>query len=143
MKNFINGLPHFEPLHFGLYLNEDKKPSCLCPCVKGVTRWRDLLQIDWENEELCRFHLMSSKSLIQHCTAKGGFYHKCTLHYLEKLNIKPGKIWAEESIFEGNQKGDVAPGTVDKNDSIYGFVIDRQGNSGSINGEFQYLIFHF
>ncbi len=24
LKNFINGLPHFEPLHFGFYLNEDK-----------------------------------------------------------------------------------------------------------------------
>ncbi len=37
LKYFINGLPHFEPLHFGFYLNEDKNRSCLCPCVKGVT----------------------------------------------------------------------------------------------------------
>ncbi len=27
LKDFINGLPHFEPLHFGFYLNDDKKPS--------------------------------------------------------------------------------------------------------------------
>ncbi len=27
------------------------------------------------------------------------------------------------------------PGTVDKNKSIYGFFIDRKGNSGSVNGE--------
>jgi hypothetical protein len=32
---------------------------------------------------------------------------------------------------------------VDKNKSIYGFKIDRQGNSGSVNGESRYLIFHF
>jgi hypothetical protein len=51
------------------------------------------------------------------------------------LDIKPGKFWTEESTFEGNQKGDVVPGTVDKNESIYGFVIDRQGNSGSVNSE--------
>jgi hypothetical protein len=37
LKKIINGLPHFEPLHFGFYLNEDKNRSCLCPCVKGVT----------------------------------------------------------------------------------------------------------
>ena len=64
LNDFINGLPHFEPLHFGFYLNDDKKPSCLCPCVKGVTRWRELLGIDWESEELCRFRLLSSKGLL-------------------------------------------------------------------------------
>ncbi len=79
LKDFIYGLPHFEPLHFGFYLNDDKKPSCLWPCVKGVTRWRESLRIDWENEELCRFHLLLSKGLLQHCADKGGSYHKCTL----------------------------------------------------------------
>jgi hypothetical protein len=29
LKDFINGLHHFEPLHFGFYLNDDKNPSCL------------------------------------------------------------------------------------------------------------------
>ncbi len=53
----------------------------------------------------------------------------------KKLDIKPGKIWTEESTFEGNQKGDVVPGTVDNNESTYGFVIDRQGKFGSVNGE--------
>ena len=33
LKNFINGLPHFEPLHFGFYVNDEKNRSCLCPCV--------------------------------------------------------------------------------------------------------------
>ncbi len=37
------------------------------------------------------------------------------------------------------------PGTVIKNESIYGFVNDRQGNFGSVNGEsrfiFDYYIF--
>jgi hypothetical protein len=79
---------------------------------------------------------LSSKGLLQHCADKGGSYHKCTLYYFQKLDIKPGKIWTKESTFEGNRKGDVVPGTVDKNESIYGFVIDRQGNFGSVNGEF-------
>ncbi len=60
---------------------------------------------------------------------------KCTRYYLQKLDIKPGKICTDESTFEGNQKGDVVPGTVDKNQSIYGFVIDGHGNFGSVNGE--------
>ncbi len=55
LKVFIDGLPHFEPLHLGFYLNDDKNPICLCPCVKGVTHWRELKGIDLENEELCKF----------------------------------------------------------------------------------------
>ena len=135
LKFFINGLPHFEPLHFGFYLNEDKNQSCLCPCVKGVTHWRELQRIYLENEELCKFHLMSLASLLQHCAAKGGAYHNCIQYYLQKLDIKPGKTWPEESTSERNRKGDDVTGTVDKNKSIYGFAIDRQGNSASVNGE--------
>ncbi len=67
LKVFINGLPHFEPLH------DEKNLSCLCPCVKGVTRWRELKGIDLENEELCKFCLLLSKVLLQHCSDKGGF----------------------------------------------------------------------
>jgi hypothetical protein len=52
LKIFINGLNHFEPLHFGFYLNEDKNRSCLCPCVKEVTSWRESQRIDWDNENL-------------------------------------------------------------------------------------------
>ena len=26
--------------------------------VKGVTHWREMQGIDWEIEELCKFHLM-------------------------------------------------------------------------------------
>ena len=36
LKNFIYGLPHFEPLHFGFYLNGDKNPSCLCPFLRQI-----------------------------------------------------------------------------------------------------------
>jgi hypothetical protein len=76
LKDFINGLPHFEPLHVGFYMNDDKNPSCLCPCGKGFTRWRESFRIDWENEELCRFRLLLSKGLLQHCSDKGGSYHE-------------------------------------------------------------------
>jgi hypothetical protein len=78
---------------------------------------------------------MPSTGLLQHCATKGGTNHNCIQYYLQKLDIKPGKIWTEESTFEGNQKGDVVPGTVDKTKTIYGFFIDRKGNSGSVNGE--------
>ena len=76
LRVFINGLPHFEPLHFGFYLNNDKNPSCICPCVKGVTRWRELKGIDLEKSELCKFRLFSSKGLLQHCLDRGTIYHK-------------------------------------------------------------------
>jgi hypothetical protein len=114
LKDFINGLPHFEPLPFGFYLNEDKNRSCLCPCVKGVNRWRESHGIYLENDDLCRFHLMSPASLLQHCEAKGGTYHNCIQYYLEKLNLKPGKTWPEESTSERKRKGDDVTGTVDK-----------------------------
>jgi hypothetical protein len=143
LKDFINGLPHFEPLHFGFYLNNDKNPSCLCPCVKGVTGWRESFKIDWKNEELCKFCLLLSKGLLQHCLDKGGSYHKSTLYYLRELDIKPDKTWTEESTSERNRKGDDVTGSVDKNKSIYGFEIDRKGNSGSVNGECRYLILYF
>jgi hypothetical protein len=143
LKVFINGLPHFEPLHFGFYLNDDKNPSCLCPCAKGVTRWRESQEIDLENEELCRFHLMSSASLLQHCAAKGDTYHNCIQYYLRELNIKSGKTWREESTSDRNRRGDDVTGSVDKNKSIFGFEIDRKGISGSVNGECRYLIFYF
>jgi hypothetical protein len=111
--------------------------------VKGVTRWRELKGIDLENGELCKFRLFSSKGLLQHCSDRGGIYHECTSSYLRELNIKPGKTWPEESISERNRKGDDVSGSVDKNKSIYGFEIDRKGNSGSVNGECRYLIFYF
>jgi hypothetical protein len=143
LRVFINGLPHFEPLHFGFYLNNDKNPSCICPCVKGVTRWRELKGIDLENGELCKFRLFSSKGLLQHCSDRGGIYHECTIRYLRELNIKPGKTWPEESISGRNRNGDDVTGSVDNNKSIFGFEIDRKGNSGSVNGECRYLIFYF
>ena len=86
---------------------------------------------------------MSSASLLQHCAAKGGTYHNCIKYYLQKLDIKPGKTWREESTSDRNHKGDDVTGSVDKNKSIFGFEIDRMGNSGSVNGECRYLIFYF
>jgi hypothetical protein len=142
LKDFINGLPHFEPLHFGFYLNDDKMPSYLCPCVKGVTRWRESLRIDWENKELWRFHLLLSIGLLQHCADKGGSYHRCTGYYNQKLDIIQVKFGLTSLLLMEINKN-VAPGIVYKNGSIYDFVIDRQGSFGSINGEYRYLIFHF
>jgi hypothetical protein len=56
LRDFINALLHVEPLHFGFYLlNDDKMPSCLCPCAKGLTFWRESFNIDLENQELCKF----------------------------------------------------------------------------------------
>ena len=86
---------------------------------------------------------MSSASLLQHCAANGGTYHNCIQYYLRELNIEPSKIWREESTSDRNCKGDDVTGSVDKNKSIYGFEIDRKGNSGSVNGECRYLIFYF
>ena len=57
------------------------------------------------------------------------------------MGIKPGKAWIDKSTSDGNQKGDVVPGIVDENErSIDGFVINRNGSYGSIDGESPYLI---
>ena len=51
LRDFINALLHVEPLHFGFYLlNDDKMPSCLCPCAKGLTCWRDFLILIWRSK---------------------------------------------------------------------------------------------
>ena len=58
LRDFINALPHFEPLHFGIYLLKgDKRPSCLCLCARGLTPWRTSFHIDMEKEEWCKCHL--------------------------------------------------------------------------------------
>ena len=111
--------------------------------ILGVTCWRELKGIDLENGELCKFRLFSSKGLLQHCSDRGGIHHECTIRYLRELNIKPGKTWPEESISGRNRNGDDVTGSVDNNKSIFGFEIDRKGNSGSVNGECRYLIFYF
>ena len=105
MRDFIkNALPHFEPLHFGFYLsNDDKMPSCLCPCAKGLTFWRESFNIDLENQELCKFCVLLSRGLLQHCSDKGDSYHSCAKYYLEKLDIKPSKVWIDNSTSDGNQ----------------------------------------
>ena len=85
LKKFINGLPYFEPLHFGFHLlNDVETPSCVCPCARGLTCWRSNYSIDWEDEVSCKFQAFMPKSLMQHCEAKGGSYHSCVLFYLEK-----------------------------------------------------------
>ena len=106
-------------------------PSCLCPCAKGLTCWRHSFNIDLEKQELCKFYLLPSRGLLQHCSDKGGSYHSCAMHYHEKLDIKPGKVWIDDSTSDGNQKG------ADENEGLlYDFVIDRIGDelrSGSLS----------
>jgi hypothetical protein len=51
------------------------------------------------------------------------------------LSIEPGKNWPEESTSDRNCNGDDVTGSVDKNNSIFGFEIDRKGNSGIVNSE--------
>ncbi len=58
---------------------------------------------------------MSSTGHLQHCATKGDTYHNCIQYYLQKFDIKPSKIWTDESTFERNRKGEDVPGTVDKN----------------------------
>ena len=84
LRDFINVLPHFEPLHFGFYLmNDDKRASCLCSFSRVVSSWRSFFKIDIKKKECCKFHLLQSNGLLQHCQAKGGSYHKCIVYYLK------------------------------------------------------------
>ena len=124
LRDFINVLPHFEPLHFGFYLmNDDKRASCLCPCSPGVSFCGSSFKIDIENKECCKFHLLQSNGLLRHCQAKGGSNHSYIVYYLKKLDIKPGKAWIDNSTSDGNKKGEDA-----NEEGMYGFVIDREGS---------------
>ena len=91
----------------------------------------EIFNIDLEKQELCKFRLLLSRGLLQHCSAKGGSYHSCAMYYLEKMDIKPGKVWIDESTSDGNQKG------ANENEGIlYDFVIDGIGDglcSGSLS----------
>ena len=85
LRVFINALPHFEPLHFGFYLmNDVKRASCLFPYSRGVGSWRSFFKIDIKKKECCKFHVLQSNGLLQHCQAKAGPYHSCIAHYLKK-----------------------------------------------------------
>jgi len=121
LKNFITGLPYFEPLHFGFHIpNDVKAPSCLCPCAWGLTCWRSNFSIDWEDEVSFKFQAFMPKSLMQHCATKGGSYHDCVLLYLGKLNIKSNQTWIDELTSYGNQRGDVNENTGSEDGGIHG-----------------------
>ena len=90
LRDFINALPHFEPLHFGFYLmTDDKRASCLCPCLRGVSSWRSSFKIDFEKKGCCKFHLLQSNGLLQNCQAKDGYYHSCIVYssQIPKLDL--------------------------------------------------------
>jgi len=107
LKNLINGLPYFEPLHFGFHLpNDVETPSCVCPCAQGLTCWRSNFSIDWEDEVSCKFRVFMPKGLLQHCETKSGSYHDCVLFYLGKLIFKSDQSWVDDLISYGNQRGD-------------------------------------
>ncbi len=41
LQNFIEALPHLEPLHYGFKLQgPNQSASCICSLAKGLTPWR-------------------------------------------------------------------------------------------------------
>ena len=74
-------------------MNDDKKASCLCPFLCGVSSWRSSFKIDIKKTECCKFHFFQSNGLLKHCQAKGGSYHSCIVYYL--------KTWISNQVMLG------------------------------------------
>ena len=143
-ERFINALPHFEPLHFGFYLLKgDKRPSCLCPCARGLTHWRTSFNIDMEKKECLNFIYFSQVAFsnIVHLRVIPITTVLCII--LKKWISNQVKLRFDKSTSDGNEKEDVVPGIMDEYErSIYGFVIGRHGSYGCVDGESRYLMFH-
>jgi hypothetical protein len=85
LQNFIEALPHLEPLHYGFELQASNQSGyCICSLAKGLTPWRrNHLIVD--NYSVCGTRPFQGHSLFQHCVAKGNEYHTATAFYLRTL----------------------------------------------------------
>ena len=60
LRVFNNALPNLDNLHFGFYLlKDDKRQSCIWPCVRGLTPWRNSFHIEMEREDCCKTSFFS------------------------------------------------------------------------------------
>ncbi len=88
LQNFIEALPHLEPLHYGFQLQASNQSGyCICSLAKGLSPWRrNHLIVD--NYSVCGMRPFQGHSLIQHCVAKGNEYPTATAFHLRTLFLK-------------------------------------------------------
>ncbi len=85
LQNFIEALPHFEPLHYDFKLHASNQSGyCIFSLAKGLTPWRRNHLIV-TNYSVCGMRPFQGHSLIQQCVAKGNEYHTATAFYLKTL----------------------------------------------------------
>jgi hypothetical protein len=85
LQDFIEVLPHLEPLHYGFKLQaSNEKGYCISSLAKSLTPWRRRHEIV-EDNSVCGMRLFQGHSLIQHCVAKGDEDHTATAFYLRTL----------------------------------------------------------
>jgi hypothetical protein len=81
LRNFIEALPHLEPLHYGFKLQgPNQSATCICSLAKGLTPWRRNNGIV-DNYLLCGIKPFQAHSLIQNCESKGDEYHTATAFF--------------------------------------------------------------
>jgi hypothetical protein len=100
LQNFIEALPHLEPLHYGFKLQASNQSGyCICYLSKGLTLWiRNHLIVDAYS--VCGMRPFQGHSLIQHCVAKGNEYHTATAFYLRTL-FKNGMGLTQAAVHHG------------------------------------------
>jgi hypothetical protein len=64
LQNFIEALPHLEPLHYGFKLQgSNKNRYCICSLAKGLKPWRRKHEID-DDYSSCGMKPFSGQSLL-------------------------------------------------------------------------------
>ncbi len=117
LQNYIEALPHLEPLHYGFKLQgSNQNGYCICSLANGLTPWRRRHEIV-DNYSLCGMKRFQGQSLIQHCEGKGDAYHTATAFYLRTL-FKTGMGLTQTAIHHG--KNGQSRKTVDANKQISG-----------------------
>jgi hypothetical protein len=85
LQNFIEALPHLEPLHYGFKLQASNQNRYgICSAAKGFTPWRRRHEIVDEHS-VFGMKRFQGFSLIQHCVGKSDEYHTATAFYLRTL----------------------------------------------------------
>jgi hypothetical protein len=85
LQNFIEALPHLEPLHYGFKLQgPSQSATCICSLAKGLFPWRRNHEIV-ADYSLCGIKHFQAHSLSQHCKSKSNEYHTATAFYHKKL----------------------------------------------------------
>ena len=83
LEQFIEALPHLEPIHYSFHLaRKENSKCCLCSCALCLTPVRIMFKIDFEKEDFCGNTLYTANGILQHFESKPDEYHKSTAFYL-------------------------------------------------------------